>query len=255
MVSLKGKTAIVTGGARGLGVEMTYALAEAGANVMITYNTSATSAEQIVRDIQDKYKVQCRAYAMQVTNADQVKATVDRIYKEMTSIDIFVANAGISHLGKAETFDLDDWRTIFDVNVHGVFYGVQAAGKYMLEQGHGNVIIISSISAKIANVPQAQCAYNSSKAAVSMMTKCLASEWATRGVRVNAICPGYMKTDMLGDIFKQQPELETAWADRVPMKRLGQPQELKGAIVFLASEQSSYITGTELFVDGGYTSI
>ncbi|KAI8341716.1 hypothetical protein BC941DRAFT_345694 [Chlamydoabsidia padenii] len=234
---------------------MAHGLAEAGANVAITYNTSDESAKTIVHDIESKYNVKCKAYSMQVTNPDQVQTTLAKIHEDFKSIDIFVANAGISRQGNSETFSLDDWKTVFDVNVHGVFYGVQAAAKYMLEQGHGSIVTISSISAKIANVPQAQCAYNSSKAAVSMMVKCLGSEWATRGVRINAICPGYMDTDMLGDIFKQRPELRQAWTDRIPMRRLGNPDELKGAVVFLASDQSTYITGTELFVDGGYTCV
>ncbi|CAO3579992.1 unnamed protein product [Absidia cylindrospora] len=252
---LKGKVAVITGGARGLGVNMTYGLAEAGANVAFTYLSSEESAKKMVEDIEVKYGVTCRVYPMRVTDAEQVQATIAKINEDFKSIDIFVANAGISIQGNAETFDFADWKNVFDVNVNGVFYGIQSASKYMLEQGKGSIIAISSISAKIANVPQAQCAYNSSKAAVSMMVKCLASEWATRGVRVNAICPGYMDTDMLGDIFKRSPDLKEAWTNRIPMRRLGDPDELKGAVLFLAGDQSSYVTGTELVVDGGYTSV
>lgn len=172
-----------------------------------------------------------------------------------------------------QTYDLKTWHKLFDVNVHGVFYGVQAVSKYMLEKGKGSIIITSSISGTIVNRPQLQCAvslsffnvyiiklillpqYNTTKSAVSMLTKCLAVEWAKRGVRVNAICPGYMKTDLLDNTNKENPDWEKTWLESTPMGRIGEASELKGAVVFLASDASSYVTGTELFVDGGYTAI
>ncbi|KAG0171291.1 hypothetical protein DFQ28_010800 [Apophysomyces sp. BC1034] len=252
--SLKGKKAVVTGGSRGLGLEMSKALAEAGADVAVMYvsddKTHTTAAE-----IGEQYGVSCKAYKAEITDARAVETTIDKIHADFGAIDIFVANAGAARSGPAETFDLDHWRHLFEVNVHGVFYGVKAVSKHMLERQKGSIILISSISASVANQPQGQCGYNCTKASVSMMAKCLASEWATRGIRVNAICPGYMQTDMLGPVETMNPALFKSWENLTPMRRLGDPKEVRGAVVFLASEASSYITGTELFVDGGYTAV
>ncbi|KAG0760347.1 hypothetical protein G6F62_009411 [Rhizopus arrhizus] len=252
--SLKGKKAIVTGGARGLGLEMSKALAESGADVALLY-VSNDKAKDVAAKIAKDNNVFCKAYKADITNSDEVRSVIDVIYKELGGADIFVANAGVNIGGQAENYDLKDWHKVFDVNVHGVFYGIQAVAKYMLEKGKGSIIITSSISASVVNRPQLQCAYNTSKSAVSMMTKCLAVEWAKKGIRVNAICPGYMKTDLLDNTNKENPEWEATWLDSTPMGRIGDAHELKGPVVFLASDASTYVTGAELFVDGGYTAI
>ncbi|CEI98735.1 hypothetical protein G6F70_005184 [Rhizopus microsporus] len=252
--SLKGKKAIVTGGARGLGLEMSKALAQSGADVALMY-VSNDKAHDLAAQIAKEYNVFCKAYKADVSNPDETRSAIENIVKEMGGVDIFVANAGVNAGGAAETYDLKTWHKLFDVNVHGVFYGVQAVSKYMLEKGKGSIIITSSISGTIVNRPQLQCAYNTTKSAVSMLTKCLAVEWAKRGVRVNAICPGYMKTDLLDNTNKENPDWEKTWLESTPMGRIGEASELKGAVVFLASDASSYVTGTELFVDGGYTAI
>ncbi|KAI8372921.1 uncharacterized protein BYT42DRAFT_578566 [Radiomyces spectabilis] len=248
--SLKGKTALVTGGGRGLGLNMSKALADAGANVAVTYVSNAKTVE-IAEDIAKQYGVKCKAYKVEVADADDVKRSFEQVYKDFGAIDIFVANAGISIGGSAETFDLDSWRRLFDVNVHGVFYSVQAVSKYMLEKGKGSIILISSISGAVANMPHHQAGYNSTKGAVSLMAKCLAYEWAQRGVRVNTINPGYMKTDMI----EENTAVQEKWKEYTPMGRLGEANELNGAVVYLASDASSYVTGSELFVDGGYTAV
>ncbi|KAG1444489.1 hypothetical protein G6F56_010277 [Rhizopus delemar] len=252
--SLKGKKAIVTGGARGLGLEMSKALAESGADLAVLY-VSNDKAKDTAAQISKDYNVSCKAYKADITSPEQVRSVIDDIYKDLGSIDIFVANAGVNIGGQAETYDLENWHKVFNVNVHGVFYGVQAAAKYMLEQGKGSIIITSSISAAVVNRPQLQSAYNISKSAVSMMTKCLAVEWAKKGIRVNAVNPGYMKTDLLENTNKENPEWESTWIDSTPMGRIGDAHELKGPVVFLASDASSYVTGAELFIDGGYTCI
>lgn len=209
-----------------------------------THDTAAAIAEE--------FGVVCKAYKADVSDAAAFAAAVDQIHSEFGRIDVFVANAGISIGGPAETFDMKDWNRLFDVNVHGVFTGVQAVSKYMLEAGKGSIILMSSVSAYLANQPQFQCGYNCTKASVSMMAKCLAYEWGTRGVRVNAICPGYMRTDMLEQFIEKRPDLAKAWEELSPMKRMGQPKEIKGAVCFLASDASTYVTGSDLFVDGGY---
>ncbi|KAF7728120.1 intercellular trafficking and secretion [Apophysomyces ossiformis] len=237
----------------GLGLEMSKALAEAGADVAVMY-VSDDNTHTTAKEIGEQYGVACRAYKAEITDAKAVQAAIEAIHADFGHIDVFVANAGVSKGGPAEV-GIKRNRELFDVNVHGVFYGVQAVSKYMLERGQGNIILISSISAAVANQPQAQCGYNCTKASISMMTKCLASEWATRGIRVNAICPGYMQTDMLKNATTNLPELVQAWKNLTPVRRLGHPKEIRGAVVFLASEASSYVTGTELFIDGGYTAV
>ncbi|CAO3695923.1 unnamed protein product [Rhizopus stolonifer] len=254
LFSLKGKKAIVTGGARGIGLEMSKALAESGADVAMMY-VSNDKAKDLAAEIGKQYNVFCQAYKAEITNAEEVTKVIDQIVKEMGGVDIFVANAGVNIGGEAVSYDLESWRKVFDINVNGVFYGIQAASKYMLKQGKGNVIVTSSISAAIVNRPQVQCAYNSSKSAVTMMAKCLAVEWAQKGIRVNALCPAYIKTDLLDNTNKENPAWESTWIDSTPMGRIGEPHELKGPLVFLASDASSYVTGAELFVDGGYTCI
>ncbi|KAI9493772.1 hypothetical protein BDB00DRAFT_821582 [Zychaea mexicana] len=252
--SLKGKKAIVTGGARGLGLEICRGLAESGADVALMY-VSSDKTHDTAAEIGKEFNVTCKAYKANIADAKETQEAIDQIHKDFGRIDVFVANAGISQNGNAETFDLNDWKHLFDVNVHGVFYGVQAVSKHMLEQGSGSIILMSSVSAYLANQPQYQCAYNCTKASVSMMGKCLAYEWGTRGIRVNSVCPGYMRTDMLEQFTSKRPDLAEAWNSLNPMKRMGVPKEIKGAVVFLASEASSYITGSDLFVDGGYTAM
>ncbi|KAI8975648.1 hypothetical protein BDF20DRAFT_879872 [Mycotypha africana] len=252
--SLKGKVAVVTGGGRGLGLDMSKALAESGASVAIMYVSSdktKDTAAQIAKD----YNVTCKAYKADIVNAEEVQKAIDQIHQDFGAIDVLVANAGINSGGPAEKLDLKDWQNVMDVNVNGVFYTIRAAAKYMLEKGSGSVIITSSISGHVANRPQLQCAYNTSKGATTMMAKTLAYEWASKGIRVNALCPGYMRTDLLNATFKENPEWEDIWCKLTPMGRIGEAKELRGAIVFLASDASSYVTGTELFVDGGYTCV
>ncbi|CAO3594316.1 unnamed protein product [Absidia cylindrospora] len=254
MFSLEGKKAIVTGGGRGLGLEMCKALAGAGADIAMMY-VSSDKTHDTAAAVAKEFNVQCKAYKADMGNDEQVNSALDQIYKDFGKIDILVANAGIAIEGPAETFDMNDWKRIFDVNVHGVFSCVKSAGARMLEQGKGSIILISSMSGLIANRPQPHCGYNASKGAVTMMTKCLAQEWATRGVRVNSINPGYMMTEMLKDVAGANPALLSKWEEYTPMGRLGNPDELNGAVVYLASDASSYMTGSQLYIDGGYTCV
>ncbi|ORZ04761.1 hypothetical protein BCR42DRAFT_338541 [Absidia repens] len=252
LFSLKGKKAIVTGGERGLGLEMCKALAGAGADIAMTYILSDTGAHATAATIAKEAKVQCKAYKAEMRSNDQVNAAMDQIYTEFGKVDILVANAGVVIGGPTKTFTMDDWKHIFEVNVQGTFSCVQAVGSRMLEQGQGSIILMSSAAGSVATRPQPQCAYGASKGAITTMTKCLASEWATRGVRVNSINPGYMMTEM---VKEAGPEMFRQWEAYTPMGRLGNPDELNGAVVFLASDASSYMTGAQLFIDGGYTCV
>ncbi|KAI8332914.1 hypothetical protein BC941DRAFT_381047 [Chlamydoabsidia padenii] len=254
MFSLKGKKAIVTGGGRGLGLEMSKALAGAGADVAMMYVTSDKTHDTAAA-VAKQYNVRCQAYKADMCDTDQVTAALDKIINDFGKIDIFVANAGIAIDGAAETYDMADWKRTFDVNVHGVFCCAKYAGAHMLKNGSGSIILISSMSAIISNRPQAHCAYNASKGAVSTMTKCLAQEWATRGIRVNSISPGYMWTEMLNDVARSNPKLTHKWEELTPMGRLGNANELNGTVVYLASDASTYVTGANISVDGGYTCV
>ncbi|SAM07958.1 hypothetical protein [Absidia glauca] len=254
LFSLAGKKAIVTGGGRGLGLEMSKALAGAGADVAMMY-VSSDKTHDTAAAVAKEFGVVCKAYKADMSNVEQVTATLEQIFQDFGKVDVFVANAGICIEGPAETFDMEDWKRIFDVNVHGVFACVQSAGARMLKQGKGSIILISSMSGLISNRPQPHCGYNASKGAVTMMTKCLAQEWATRGIRVNSINPGYMMTEMLKDVAGANPSLKDKWEEYTPMGRLGNPDELNGTVVYLASDASSYVTGAQIYVDGGYTCV
>jgi len=250
--SLEGKVAVVTGGARGLGLEMMRALAEAGAAVA-SIDLLGAQGEEAARDIARAYGVRAAAYTADVTDAAQVTVTFGAIERELGAIDVLVAAAGIVENVAAEEVDVAAWRRIMDVNMTGVFLCAQAAGRGMITYGGGSIILIASMSGLIVNRPQKQTAYNVSKAGVIMMAKSLAAEWADRGVRVNAIAPGYMRTALTDQVMAGQEGLRETWESHIPLGRMGTPPELRGAVVYLASPASSYVTGHTLVVDGGYT--
>jgi len=250
--SLRDKVAVVTGGARGLGLEMMRALAEAGAAVA-SVDLLRAQGEEATRDIARDYGVRAAAYTADVTDAAQVAATFATIERELGAIDILVAAAGIVENVAAEDVDAAAWRRIIDVNITGVFLCAQAAGRSIIARRSGSIILIASMSGVIANRPQKQTAYNVSKAGVIMITKSLAAEWADRGVRVNAIAPGYMRTALTDQVLAGQEDLRETWESYIPLGCMGTPPELRGAVVYLASPASSYVTGHALVVDGGYT--
>ncbi|MGD8237151.1 MAG: SDR family oxidoreductase [Armatimonadota bacterium] len=247
--SLDGRVAIVTGAAQGLGRAMAEALAEAGASIAIP-DINGDGAQQAADEIAE-LGVDTLAITCDVTNREQVSAMVAEVHEKLGGPDILVNNAGIVRWAPAEEMSWDDWHEVIRVNLDGVFLCAQAAAKPMLAQGNGSIINIASMSGFIINHPQCQTSYNASKAGVVHLTKSLAVEWATRGVRVNAMAPGYMDGPMAGPFF-EQPEYYDNWIGRTPMGRPGQPEELGPAVVFLASDASSFMTGHTLVIDGGY---
>ncbi|MBA9027944.1 MULTISPECIES: SDR family NAD(P)-dependent oxidoreductase [Bacillaceae] len=249
LFSLKDKTALVTGGARGLGKAMAEALAQAGANIVIA-DMELASAQQTAKELAS-FGGKTLGLQVDVTSEEQVKAMVEQIVGEFNELNILINNAGICQKITVEEQSLEDWKKTMDVNVNGVFLVSKYSGKQMKLQGGGSIINIASMSSFIANT-EAQCAYNASKAAVDMMTKCMASEWAGNNIRVNAIAPGYMKTEMTKPIFAPGGELAHV-LDLVPLKRLGEPHELGGLAIYLASDASTFATGSTFIVDGGYT--
>jgi NAD(P)-dependent dehydrogenase (short-subunit alcohol dehydrogenase family) len=168
-------------------------------------------------------------------------------------VDILVNNAGIARSNvKAEDTSDDHWRAHMDINLDGVFWCCRAFGKAMLAQGSGAIVNIGSISGFISNKPQPQAFYNASKAAVHHLTKSLAAEWATRGVRVNAVAPSYIETPLTAFGMKEHPEMSKVWVEMTPMGRVGQPEEIASVVHFLSTDAASFMTGSVVLVDGGY---
>lgn len=246
------KKAFVTGGAQGIGKEIVTALAEAGADVAII-DLNDEKAEKSAQEIADQTAKNVIAFKADVTDPDQVKKAVDHVVDTFGSLDIAVNNAGMVSNTPSEDEKVEDWQKIVDLNLTGVFLCSQAAGNAMLETGGGSIINIGSMSGSIINVPQPQAAYNSTKAAVIHLSKSLAVEWAEKNVRVNTISPGYMNTELLQ--AEELDPLKEQWKELTPMKRIGEPSELKGVAVYLASEASTFTTGSDFIIDGGYTSV
>ncbi|KAJ5909349.1 diacetyl reductase 2 [Penicillium tannophilum] len=245
---LTGKVAIVTGGARGIGLEVSRGLAEAGANVALIYNSSK-NADETAAEIASTNNVKAAAYQANVTSQTEIETTIQQIAKDFGKLDIIVCNSGIVSSIAAEDYTDQQWREIMQVNLDGAFYSAQAAARIFKEQGRGNVIFTASVSATLVNVPQKQAAYNASKAGVVQLAKCLSVEWVDF-CRVNCISPGFIATEIL-DIHPQ--EWRDRWYEMIPAKRMAQTYELKGAYVFCASDASSYMTGADIIIDGGYT--
>ncbi|MCX2730833.1 SDR family oxidoreductase [Saccharopolyspora sp. NFXS83] len=244
--SLQDKVALVTGAGQGIGLEIAKSLRSAGAHVVIgeiNPETGKAAAEQVEGEF----------LPLDVTNSAEVAAGIARIVADHGRLDISVHNAGMVRNEPAEEMSDESWRKVIGLNLDAVFYCSREAGKQMLAQGSGSIINIASMSGMISNHPQPQVSYNSSKAAVIMLTKSLAGEWGRRGVRVNSISPGYTATDLLQGVRDKDPALFDGWMEQTPMGRAGKPQELGPVAVFLASEASSFVTGSNVVADGGFT--
>ncbi|KAH7165239.1 hypothetical protein EDB81DRAFT_249118 [Dactylonectria macrodidyma] len=248
--SLKGKVAIVTGGSRGIGLQVVTGLAEAGANVAFIYKTSIDT-DKTADKISKKTGARIAAYQCDVTDRQRLERTVNRIFQEFGNgrLDIMVANAGVCQNVPSLEYTESTWQYMNSVNYDGVMWTALAAGKIFKKQGRGNLIITASVSAGLVNVPQTQAAYNSSKAGVLQLAKSLAVEW-TDFARVNCISPGYIYTEMM---TRQPKELLDKWLGMIPAGRVCRPEELKGVYVFLASDASCYMTGSNVIIDGGFT--
>lgn len=246
---LKGKKAYVTGGARGIGKCAAIALAQAGADIAIV-DWDIQEAEKTAKEL-EVYGVKTIAVKTDVTKPDDVDRMIDAILKAFGTIDIAFNNAGICINEKAEEMSFEAWKKVIDVNLTGVFLTSQAVGRVMIKNGKGTIINTASMSGHIVNYPQPQSAYNASKAGVIMLTKSLAVEWAPHNVRVNSISPGYIATEMTLKAINWIP----SWVESTPVKRMGNPEELQGAIVYLASDVSTFTTGSDIVVDGAFTCI
>jgi NAD(P)-dependent dehydrogenase (short-subunit alcohol dehydrogenase family) len=247
---LNGRRALVTGGARGLGLTMATALAEAGADVALSGRTLET-AQAAAASIARATGRRTAAFAADVSKADGVERLAAAIARDFGAVDILINNAGINIRGPIQQLTEEDWDAVIDTNLKGPFLCSRAFGPGMVERGWGRVINMGSILSIIA-LP-GRSPYASSKAGVMNLTRVLALEWAGTGVTVNTICPGPFGTEMNRSLL-DDPVKYKEFVAQIPMGRWGEPEELAGAVVFLASDAASFVTGSSLFVDGGWTS-
>ncbi|KUI59529.1 putative NADP-dependent mannitol dehydrogenase [Cytospora mali] len=249
--SLQGKIAAVTGGAKGIGKEIVRGLAEAGADVALIYGTSTQAAQDTATEVSAATGQRVTPYQCDVSNREETAAVINTICEEFGHgrLDVVVANAGVCADIPSLEYTEETWRANNGVNLDGVMWTAQAAGKIFKRRGKGNLIVTASVSATLINVPQRQVAYNASKAAAVHLAKGLAVEWADFA-RVNCVSPGFIMTEML---TKQPAELFDRWLGMIPGGRICDAAELKSAYVFLASDACSYMTGADIIIDGGYT--
>ncbi len=249
LFSLVGKKAFITGGAQGIGKSAALAFADAGADVAIV-DVDMGKAEGTAAELRAK-GVRSMAVRCDVTDPADVDSMVGRIVEEFGTIDIAFNNAGICVNESAETMSFESWKRVLDINLTGIFLTARAAGRVMIAKGSGSIINTASMSGHIVNQPQPQCAYNASKAGVILLTKSLAVEWAHFGVRVNSISPGYIGTAMTLKASQWIP----SWEAATPQRRMGKPEELVSALIYLAADSSGFTTGTDLVIDGGFTCV
>jgi NAD(P)-dependent dehydrogenase (short-subunit alcohol dehydrogenase family) len=247
--SLVGEVALVTGAASGIGKAIAQAVADSGASaglVDLTEQANADTAEAI-----SEAGGRCLPIAADVTQLAEVRAAVEQTEDAFGPLSLAVNSAGIANAAPAETLSLDQWQRVYDVDVTGVFLSCQAEAEAMLRNGRGSIVNISSMSGTIVNRGLQQVHYNSAKAAVSHLTRSLAMEWVDRGVRVNAVSPGYTATPM--NTRPEMVDLVEKFSEEIPMGRYADPEEIAGPVVFLLSPAASYCTGVDLLVDGGFT--
>ena len=243
-MSLKDKIALVTGGTRGIGREIAVTLAKEGANVAITYTSNEEKAFMVLEEIKTN-GVNAIAVKANVVNNDEVLNMVKTVEEELGTIDILVNNAGITKDNLLIRMSEEDWDSVLDVNLKGVFLCTKAVARTMMKKRYGKIINISSIVGLSGNIGQGN--YSASKAGVIGFTKSMAKELASRGVRVNAIAPGFIETDMT-NILKE--EIKNEMIKSIPLNSFGKPKDIANLVVFLASEESDYITGQVIKVDG-----
>lgn len=244
-MKLEGKNAIVTGASRGIGREIALELARQGANVAVNYAGSEQRAAEVVNEIKALGR---EAFAVQadVADGDSVTAMMKQVVDQFGSLDILVNNAGITRDNLLMRMKEDDWDAVINTNLKGVFLCTKAVTRQMMKQRNGRIVNISSIVGVSGNPGQAN--YVAAKAGVIGLTKTSAKELASRGITVNAVAPGFITTDMTDKLTE---DLKSEMLKQIPLARLGDPQDIAKVVVFLASEDSRYITGQTLHVDGG----
>ncbi|KAL5511326.1 hypothetical protein ACEPAH_4542 [Sanghuangporus vaninii] len=259
--SMQNKVALITGAARGLGNEFCRAFVESGCNSLAIVDLKEEEAQKAAEELKTEF-VDNGTYSKGELNVIGIgcdvssEVSVQKAFKVATEefgrIDSVVASAGIVENYAAFDYPFDRIKRLYDINVHGSFFTAREAARRMIPDGGGSIVLVSSMSAQVINVPQPQTPYNASKAAVRHMAASLAVEWAKKNVRVNSLSPGYMLTKLTRTILEHDQELRRTWEALTPMGKMGEPEDLKGAVIFLASDASKFVTGTDLRVDGGY---
>lgn len=239
--SLAGRLVVITGGGRGIGLQTARRFLEQGCRVVVL-DLAMTADDVDVAFVR-----------VDVTDADAVASAASDVSARFGAPDVVLNAAGIVRSASAEEMSADDWQRVVDIDLNGTFYVCQAFGRLMLDAGRGAIVNIASMSGSISNFPQKQSSYNAAKAGVVHLTKTLAGEWAGRGVRVNSVSPGYIGTDLTAQVLTDDPALGETWRERTPMGRLGTPDEVASVILFLASDDASFMTGSDVLADGGYT--
>ncbi|PWA11179.1 hypothetical protein DCC39_09400 [Pueribacillus theae] len=251
LFDLSGKVTIVTGAGRGIGKSIALGMAEAGSNIVLCSRTES-ELEQVAEEINgrgaDVFAVPC-----DVTKREDIQRVVDLTVERFERIDTLINNAGMTIKMPAVDFTLEDWNKVLSINLTGAFLFAQAVGKQMIKQKQGKIINISSIAAETALT--GSVAYCASKGGVDMVTKVLAVEWAKYGINVNGIAPAYIETPLVEAVKETRSGFEERVKERTPLGRLGSPEEIVGAAIYLASDCSSYVTGETIKVDGGWTAL
>ena len=248
LFDLSGKTAIVTGGGKGVGRQLAEGLAEAGADIVVCAR-QADRCEQAAAEL-EQLGVRALGLGCDVRDPEQVQEVVARTVADFGGVDILVNNAGTVWGAPPEDTPIEGWQKVVDVNLTGVFLFSQAAGRRMIDDGGGTIVNIASVAGLRSGPPEVMnaIAYNTTKGGVIAFTRDLAGKWAHHGIRVNAIAPGWFPSDMANFVLDQHGE---DIKRRIPLGRYGGPEDLKGAVIFLASDASAYVTAQTLVVDGG----
>ncbi len=241
----KNKTAIVTGATRGIGKSIAIELAKNGCNIIFTYKSSSSQANETENEIK-KYGVKCKSFQTDVANFEEAKNVVETVVTEFGKIDILINSAGITKDTLLMRMKEVDFQNVIDTNLKGVFNYTNAVAKFMLSARSGKIINITSVVGITGNAGQSN--YAASKAGIIGFTKSIAKEFASRNIQVNSIAPGFIETDMTRDLNEEQKKLIL---EKIPMKRIASPTEIANVVCFLASDFANYITGQTICVDGG----
>ncbi|KIV99817.1 uncharacterized protein PV09_08621 [Verruconis gallopava] len=261
--SLEGKVCVVTGGASGIGLGICKSILESGGQVAIV-DLNVVAAHEQAKQLVETYEQEnheevsplVTSHAADVASPASIDLAINSVLSKHGHIDHLVTCAGICENISAIDYPHSRMQKLWSINVDGSFYFATAVARHLMQRkSEGSIVLIGSMSGSIVNVPQMQAPYNISKAAVKQMARTLGVEWAEYGIRVNCISPGYVRTALTDEIIKSNPALYAEWVSRTPVKRLGKPSDIAGAVVFLLSDLSTYMTGSEILIDGGYTSI
>lgn len=252
MFSLEDKVVIITGGAQGIGKSVAEHIAAVGADVVI-FDKQGKKAQETADSIAKEYNCKATAVGVDVTNPEEIANAIEKAHAKMGKLDLLFNNAGIVLHKPALEVTPDEWLNVINVNLNGIFFVARAFARYLIaNHKEGSIVNTASMSGTIVNFPQEQASYNTSKAGVVHLTKSLAVEWADKGIRVNCISPGYIFTELTSFVRQDWQDL---WVERTPYKRMGKPEELAGAVIYLLSDSASFTSGCEMVIDGCFTLI